>query len=96
MQPEPLTVRPERLEGGAAKLGTGDVAKAVVRGMLLAYDTEKRLQKEGLTKEFTLEDWNVEAGEKYFDETATAVQETIQQTGKTIKDRAADPFSKGK
>jgi hypothetical protein len=81
---------------GNSKLGTGDVAKAVVRGMLLAYDTEKRLQKEGLTKEFTLEDWNVEAGEKYFDETATAVQETIQQTGKTIKDRAADPFSKGK
>jgi hypothetical protein len=79
---------------GNSKFGTGDVAKAVVRGMLLAYDTEKRLQKEGLTKEFTLEDWNVEAGEKYFDETAIAVQETIQQTGKTIKDRAADRLSK--
>lgn len=81
---------------GNSKLGTGDVAKAVVRGMLLAYDTEKRLQKEGLTREFALEDWNVEAGEKYFDETATAVQETIRQTGKAIQGRAADPLSKGK
>ena len=33
---------------GNTKFGTGDVATAVVRGMLLAYDTEKRLQKEGL------------------------------------------------
>ena len=40
---------------GNSKLGTGDVATAVVRGMLLAYDTEKRLQKEGLAKAFTLE-----------------------------------------
>src|SRR5262245_28963035 len=31
---------------GNSKLGTGDVETAVVRGMLLAYDTEKRLQKE--------------------------------------------------
>src|SRR5580700_4620935 len=54
---------------GNAKLGTGDVASAVVRGMLLAYDTEKRLQKQGLSEEssslhpaFTLDEWNVEAG----------------------------------
>src|SRR5437588_7038785 len=56
---------------GNAKLGTGDVETAVVRGMLLAYDTEKRLQKEGLGKPFTLDAWNVEAGPTYFDETVT-------------------------
>src|SRR6266436_7495717 len=39
---------------GNTKLGTGEVERAVVRGMLLAYDTEKRLQKEGLAKPFTL------------------------------------------
>src|SRR5438046_2656062 len=42
---------------GNTKLGTGDVETAVVRGMLLAYDTEKRLQKEALGKEFTLDEW---------------------------------------
>src|SRR2546430_11945105 len=37
---------------GSKKLDTGDVETAVVRGMLLAYDTERRLRKEGLSKEF--------------------------------------------
>src|SRR6516162_7990034 len=40
---------------GNSKLPTGEVETAVVRGMLLGYDTEKRLQKEGLSKEFNLE-----------------------------------------
>ena len=81
---------------GNTKLGTGDVETAVVRGMLLAYDTEKRLQKEGLSKEFTLDDWNVEAGPAYFDETVTGIQKAIEEAGKAIKDRSNDPLLKGK
>jgi hypothetical protein len=75
---------------GSSKLGTGDVETAVVRGMLLAYDTEKRLQKEGLSKEFTFDEWNVEAGPAYFDDTVVGVQKAIEQAGKTIKDRGGD------
>src|SRR5262249_54587434 len=59
---------------GSSRIPAGDVETAVVRGMLLAYDTEKRLQKEGLAKPFTLEEWIVEAGPGYFDETVTAVE----------------------
>ena|SRR5437870_4135982 len=81
---------------GNTKLGTGDVETAVVRGMMLAYDTEKRLQKEALAREFTLDEWNVEAGPMYFDETVTGVQKGIEEAGKAIKDRSADPFFKGK
>ena len=81
---------------GNTKLGTGDVETAVVRGMLLAYDTDKRLQKEGLSKDFTLDQWNVEAGPTYFDETVTGVQKAIEEAGKAIKDRGADPLLKGK
>jgi hypothetical protein len=81
---------------GNTKLRTGDVETAVVRGMLLAYDTEKRLQKEALAKEFTLDEWNVEAGPTYFDETVTGVQKAIEEAGKTIKDRSTQPYSKGK
>src|SRR5437016_1515225 len=64
---------------GNTKLPTGDVEIAVVRGMLLAYDTEVRLQKEGLARPFTLDEWIVEAGPQYFDETVTAVDKAIQQ-----------------
>src|SRR5437773_3947703 len=81
---------------GNSKLGTGDVETAVVRGMLLAYDTEKRLQKEALSKEFTLDEWNVEAGPTYFDETVSGVQKAIEQATQLIKDRSAEPFSKNK
>src|SRR5258705_11971066 len=46
-------IQPIRDQGNS-KLGTGDVEAAVVRGMLLAYDTDKRLQQEGLSKAFSL------------------------------------------
>jgi hypothetical protein len=81
---------------GNSKFGTGDVGAAVVRGMLLAYDTEKRLQKEGLSKDFTLDQWNVEAGPMYFEETVSGVQKAIEEAGKAIRDRSADPLMKGK
>ncbi len=81
---------------GNSKLGTGEVETAVVRGMLLAYDTEKRLQKEGLSKGFSLAQWNVEAGPTYFDETVMGVQKAIEQADKAMKDRSADPLLKGK
>jgi hypothetical protein len=81
---------------GNSRLGTGEVETAVLRGMLLAYDTEKRLQKEGLAKAYTLEQWNVEAGPTYFDETVTGVQKAIEQADEAIKARRADPFVKVK
>jgi hypothetical protein len=81
---------------GNTKIGTGDVEMAVVRGMLLAYDTEKRLQKEGLSKAYTLDQWNVEAGPTYFDETVEGVQKAIEQANKAIKGRSTDPYSKPK
>jgi hypothetical protein len=81
---------------GNKKLGTGDVETAVVRGMLLAYDTQKRLEKEGLSKDFSLEEWNVEAGPTYFDETVTGVQKAIAEAQKAIADRSGEPLAKKK
>jgi hypothetical protein len=81
---------------GNAKIGTGDVARAVVRGMLLAYDTDRRLQKEGLTKAYTLDQWNVEAGPTYFDDTVQGVQKAIEQAGNAINDRGTESYVKTK
>jgi hypothetical protein len=79
---------------GNSKLPTGEVETAVVRGMLLAYDTEKRLQKQGLAKVYALDQWNVEAGPTYFDETVLGVQKAIEQANQAIKDRGTEPYSK--
>src|SRR5262249_22547499 len=46
---------------GNSRFPAADVEIAVVKGMLLAYDTDKRMQKEGLANLFTLEEWIVEA-----------------------------------
>ena len=81
---------------GNSKLGIGEVETAVVRGVLLAYDTEVRLQKEGLAKAYTLDDWNVEAGATFFDDTLPGVQKAIEEADKAIKERGTDPLLKGK
>jgi hypothetical protein len=81
---------------GNTKIGTGDVETAVVRGMLLAYDTEKRLQKEGLGKPFTLEEWWVEAGPAYFDETVAGVKKASVEAADLIKARGSKPYASGK
>jgi hypothetical protein len=81
---------------GNAKLGTGDVEQAVTRGVLLAYDTEKRLQKEGLAKPFTLEEWVVEAGPDYFDDTLKSVQKGIEEAKATAAKRPSDTYTRRK
>ena len=78
---------------GNTKLGTGDVEAAVVKGMLLAYDTERRLQKEGLAREWTLEGWEVEAGPAYFDETVTGVKRAISEARSKAAARKSTPYT---
>ena len=81
---------------GNSKLPARDVEIAVVKAMLLAYDTEKRMQKEGLAKAFTLEEWLVEAGPAYFDETATGVQTAIHDANQALAKRSAEPLTRAK
>jgi Cytosol aminopeptidase family, N-terminal domain len=78
---------------GNSRFGTGDVARAVLRGVLLAYDTEKRLQKEGLAKKFTLEQWNVEAGPAFFDDTVVGVQKGIEEATAAAARRPSYPYT---
>ncbi|MHC5543956.1 M17 family peptidase N-terminal domain-containing protein, partial [Singulisphaera rosea] len=58
---------------GNTAIATGEVERAVTRGVLLAYETEKRLQNEGFARPFTLSEWVVEAGPKFYDETTEGV-----------------------
>jgi hypothetical protein len=64
---------------GNTALGVGAVETAVVKAVLLAYDTELRLQEDGLSNHYKLEEWCVEAGPAYFDETVAGVREAVSQ-----------------
>src|SRR5205085_12318330 len=81
---------------GNSKFGTGDVEQAVTRGLLLANDTEKRLQKEGLAKSFTLEEWVVEAGPDYCDDTVKGIQQGIDEAKTVAAKRPSAPYVSNK
>lgn len=77
---------------GNTKFSAGDIELAVIRGMILAYDTELRLQKEGLAAPYLLDEWIVEAGPAYFDETATAIEKAIQMADTALKNRKTGAY----
>jgi hypothetical protein len=80
---------------GNTSIGVGAVEAAVVKGMLLAYDTELRLQREGLSNEYKLTDWSVEAGPAYFDETVAGVREAVSQAAADMAKRSSDDYAIG-
>src|SRR3954451_17910846 len=77
---------------GNSKLATGDVAHAVVRGMLLALDTESRLRKEGLARSHAIAEWECEAGPRYFDETVSAVRKAAREAHAVVAARPGMPY----
>ena len=81
---------------GNSKLAVGEVESAVVRAVLLAYDTQSRLQKEGLAKPFALEEWIVEAGPAFFDETVAGVEKAIQHASASLKTRSSATYRRSK
>ena len=79
---------------GNSTLAVGEVETAVVRGMLLGYDTDKRLQKEGLARDYTLEEWVVEAGPAYFNDTVEGVERGIAEAKKIAAERLTAPYAR--
>src|SRR6266446_1180167 len=81
-----------RDEGNTAiDVGEGD--RAFVEQMLSAYDTEKRLQAQGLASEFSIEDFVIEAGSSFFDSAVKQVGEGIESIRATLGQRSAAPYT---
>src|SRR5215470_3523901 len=65
-----------RDEGNTA-LDVGEGDRAFAEQMLAAYDTEKRLQAQGLSPKFSIESFVIEAGPAFFDAAVKKVGEGI-------------------
>ena len=91
--PDRVIAAPLIKDAGNDAIPAGDVENAVVRGMLLAYDTEKRLQQQGFSKDFTLDLWLVEAGPTYYDETIAGVKRAVAQAADAVKHRDLTSYS---
>lgn len=71
-------------------VGPGD--RAFVEQMLAAYDTEKRLQAQGLSPSFNIETFVVEAGASYFDSAVKEVGDGISTAIREISGRSNDSY----
>lgn len=81
-----------RDEGNSTlEVGAGD--RACVEQLLSAYDTEKRLQAQGLASRFSIEDFVVEAGPAFFDGAVQQVGEGIEAITAELGRRPPAPYA---
>jgi hypothetical protein len=73
---------------GNATIDVGDGGRAVAENVVLAYDTEKRLQAEGLSAPFDVADWLIEAGPTYYAGVVTKVAEGVKAADARIAKRS--------
>src|SRR5258706_3311089 len=81
-----------RDEGNATiEVGKGD--RAFAEQMLSAYDTEQRLQAQGLAPKFTIDSLVIEAGASFFDSAVEQVGEGIDSITAELQKRDATPYA---
>jgi hypothetical protein len=80
-----------RDEGNSTiEVGLGD--RIFVEEMLSAYDTEKRLQAQGLAPGFSIEDFVIEAGPSFFDSAVKQVGEGLESVSRVLARRDSTPY----
>lgn len=82
-----------RDEGNSTiEVGEGD--RVFIEQVVLAYDTEKRLQSQGLAPDFSIETIIVEAGPAFFDSAVKQIGEGLAAITGTLSNRTTQPYSK--
>src|SRR2546429_2184403 len=81
-----------RDEGNSTiEVGAGD--RAFAEAMLSAYDTEKRLQDQGLAPKFSIESFVIQAGPSFFDGAVKQVGQGIDSVTAELQKRDATPYA---
>jgi len=73
------------------EVGEGD--RAFTEQMLSAYDTEQRLQAQGLAPKFAIDSLVIEAGASFFDSAVKQVGEGIESITAELRRRDATPYA---
>ncbi|OJV96721.1 MAG: peptidase M17 [Gammaproteobacteria bacterium 39-13] len=92
LQAKQVSFAPTLRDQGSNVIDVGDGDAAVSEQVILAYDTEKRLQAEKLAPQFDIKEWTIEAGPKYFDAAATKVGEAVKSATAEIEKREKKPY----
>ena len=78
---------------GNSTIDVGEGDRAFVESVLSAYDTEQRLQAQGLAEKFAISEWVIEAGPTYFDGAVEQISKGIEATLPTLNKRETSPYS---
>jgi len=79
---------------GNSTIDVGEGDRAFAEQMLCAYDTEKRLQTQGLAPEFSIESLVIEAGPAFFEGAVKQVGEAIASITAALRQRDATPYGR--
>jgi len=87
-----VSFAPTLRDQGSHRIDVGEGDAAVAESFLLAYDTELRLQEQGLAPKATIGDFVIEAGPQYFAGAAEKVGAAVQAAGAALGQREAKPY----
>jgi hypothetical protein len=92
LQAKHIAWAPVIRDEGVSTMEVGDTDRAFVEQLLCAYDTEKRLQAQGLAPQFSIESLVIEAGPAFFDAAVKGVGEGIKSATTTLSQRTSEPY----
>ncbi|MFI9628074.1 M17 family peptidase N-terminal domain-containing protein [Streptomyces sp. NPDC052042] len=75
-------------------LDTGQVGARVMAGAIRGYDTELRLQQQGLDSCFALKHWYYEAGASYFADVSSKIGPAVKAATAEVNRRSDRPFGR--
>jgi hypothetical protein len=78
---------------GNTTIDVGEGDRAFIEQLISAYDTEKRLQEQGLAPAFSIEDIVIEAGPTYFEGAAKQVEAGIESVVAQLGQRITSPYT---
>jgi hypothetical protein len=94
LEAEHVSFAPVLRDQGNNKLDVGVCDRNVEEGAFLAYDTEKRLQAQGLAPKFDVQTLTIEAGPTFFASVSSQLPVGIENVTKGISGRKTDPYIK--
>jgi hypothetical protein len=89
-----VSFAPTLRDQGSNVIDVGEGDAAVALQLILAYDSEIRLQEQKLAPESTISTWVIEAGPKYFGGAVKKVGASVAAAAEQIKERDAKPYVK--
>jgi hypothetical protein len=92
LQAKHVSFAPALRDQGSQRTDVGAGAAAIAEQVILAYDTEKRLQAESLAPHFDIKEWVIEAGPKYFTSATSSAEQAVKSATIAVNKRNKNPL----